>query len=80
MGVTILLLTCSYKGEEFVRVGYYVNIEVANPELLDPNNPNAITGQPSIDQLQRNIMAGKLNQGAMLMVASYVVLRHASTV
>ncbi|KAF2313825.1 hypothetical protein GH714_013671 [Hevea brasiliensis] len=25
IGVTVLLLTCSYLGQEFVRVGYYVN-------------------------------------------------------
>jgi len=27
LGVTIILLTCSYKGSEFIRVGYYVNNE-----------------------------------------------------
>jgi len=27
LGVTVILLTCSYKGSEFIRVGYYVNNE-----------------------------------------------------
>jgi hypothetical protein len=27
LGVTVILLTCSYDGREFVRVGYYVNNE-----------------------------------------------------
>lgn len=54
LGVTALLLTCSYKGKEFVRVGYYVNIEYTDPELLDPEKQ---PHQPVIAKLQRNIMA-----------------------
>jgi len=27
LGVTVILLTCSYKGSEFIRVGYYINNE-----------------------------------------------------
>eukprot|EP00879_Flechtneria_rotunda_P007074 GHRR01007425.1.p1 GENE.GHRR01007425.1~~GHRR01007425.1.p1 ORF type:complete len:239 (+),score=73.99 GHRR01007425.1:499-1215(+) len=55
LGVTALLLTCSYKGKEFVRVGYYVNIEYTDPELLDPEKPKP--HPPIISKLQRNIMA-----------------------
>lgn len=55
LGVTALLLTCSYKGKEFVRVGYYVNVEYTDPELLDPERPPP--NPPIIDKLQRNIMA-----------------------
>lgn len=25
LGVTVVLVTCSYKAQEFIRVGYYVN-------------------------------------------------------
>jgi histone chaperone ASF1 len=50
LGVTALLLTCSYKGKEFVRVGYYVNIEYTDPELLDPERPPP--NPPIIDKLQ----------------------------
>ena len=28
VGVTVILLTCAYKGAEFLRVGYYVSNEV----------------------------------------------------
>ncbi len=33
MGVTVVMLTCSYREREFVRVGYYVNIDYAEMEL-----------------------------------------------
>ena len=31
VGVTVVLLTCSYRGHEFIRVGYYVNNEYTDP-------------------------------------------------
>lgn len=46
VGVTVVLVTCSYKEHEFVRVGYYVNNDYVNPE-----NPN--------EGLMRNILADK---------------------
>ena len=33
LGVTIVLLTCSYQGKEFVRIGYYVNSDYADQEM-----------------------------------------------
>ena len=27
LGVTVVLLTCSYRDKEFIRIGYYVNVE-----------------------------------------------------
>lgn len=39
VGVTVVLLTCSYKSHEFVRVGYYVNNEYTDPEMVE--NPPA---------------------------------------
>lgn len=35
IGVTVILLTCSYNDQEFVRVGYYVNTEYEEGELKD---------------------------------------------
>lgn len=55
LGLTGLLLTCSYKGSEFVRVGWYVHIEYTDPDV-DPEHP---PNPPRIDQLQRNILAGE---------------------
>jgi len=55
VGVTAILLTCSYKdSQEFLRVGYYVNVEYDNPELNE--NPPA---QPIIERLHRHILAEK---------------------
>ena len=52
VGVTVVLLTCSYKMAEFVRVGYYVNNEYVDPELVENPPP-----KPLFDKLQRNILA-----------------------
>ncbi|DBA03513.1 TPA: hypothetical protein N0F65_011414 [Lagenidium giganteum] len=54
VGVTVVLVTCSYRGKEFVRVGYYVNNDYADPYLLE--NPPA---RVDITKLQRNILADK---------------------
>ena len=41
VGVTVVLLTCSFRSNEFVRVGYYVNNEYMDPELVEnpPTKP-----------------------------------------
>lgn len=54
VGVTIVLLTCSYRGQEFVRVGYFINNDYTDPELKE--NPPA---RPLFDKLTRNILATK---------------------
>lgn len=33
VGVTVTLITCCYKGKEFIRVGYYVNNEHNDPAV-----------------------------------------------
>ncbi|XP_003743267.1 histone chaperone asf1 [Galendromus occidentalis] len=52
VGVTVVLLTCSYKEKEFIRVGYYVNVDYADAELKE--NPPAT---PVYEKLVRNILA-----------------------
>lgn len=54
VGVTIVLLTCSYRGQEFVRVGYFINNDYTDPELKE--NPPS---KPQFDKLTRNILASK---------------------
>jgi len=57
VGVTAILLTCSYADtQEFFRVGYYVNnaYSEAYPELID--TPPA---QPDITKLSRHILIEK---------------------
>lgn len=54
LGVTVILLTCSYDGREFVRVGYYVNNEYDSEELnAEP------PARPIIEKVRRNILAEK---------------------
>ena len=54
LGVTVILLTCSYDGREFVRVGYYVNNEYDSEELnAEP------PAKPDIDRVRRNVLAEK---------------------
>jgi len=52
LGVTIVLLTCSYRGQEFVRVGYFINNDYSDQELRE-NQP----AKPLFDKMTRNILA-----------------------
>lgn len=54
LGVTVILLTCSYDGREFVRVGYYVNNEY-DSEDLNAEPP----AKPIIERVKRNVLAEK---------------------
>lgn len=42
VGVTVVLITCTYRGQEFIRIGYYVNNEYTDAELREnpPLKPN----------------------------------------
>lgn len=50
----MLLLTCSYVGQEFIRVGYYVNNDYDEEQLREEPPPRVL-----IDRVQRNILADK---------------------
>ncbi|XP_061625510.1 histone chaperone asf1b-B [Phyllopteryx taeniolatus] len=52
VGVTIVLITCTYCGQVFIRIGYYVNNEYTDPELRE--NPPL---KPDYSKLHRNILA-----------------------
>ncbi|KAM7271460.1 hypothetical protein ACFE04_030674 [Oxalis oulophora] len=54
IGVTVLLLTCSYLGHEFVRVGYYVNNDYEDEQLKEEPPTRVL-----IDKIQRNILVDK---------------------
>ncbi|KAJ7567187.1 hypothetical protein O6H91_02G135800 [Diphasiastrum complanatum] len=54
IGVTVLLLTCSYMGQEFIRVGYYVSNEYVDEPLREEPPPKVLIGR-----VQRNILADK---------------------
>lgn len=60
LGVTVVLVTCSYREKEFVRVGYYVNNEytgIYDEEACQGNPQN----DPNFDikLIQRQILADK---------------------
>lgn len=54
VGVTGILLTCSYNNQEFFRVGYYVNNYYDDQELNE--NPPI---KPEIERLTRHILVEK---------------------
>ena len=51
IGVTVVLVTCSFKDQEFIRIGYYVNNEY--PDYDPENPPTAI----EVTKLFRTILA-----------------------
>jgi hypothetical protein len=54
IGVTVILLSCSYDEREFVRVGYYVNNEYTDEALaLEP------PAKPVIEKVRRSILSEK---------------------
>ncbi|KAJ3116363.1 Histone chaperone asf1 [Phlyctochytrium bullatum] len=52
--VTAVLLSCSYKEKEFIRVGYLVNVNYADEELRE--NPPA---KVILEKLERDIVTDK---------------------
>ena len=54
IGVTVVLLTCSYRSQEFIRVGYFINNEYTDQELRE-NPPSP----PQFDKVVRNILASE---------------------
>jgi len=54
LGVTVILLSCSYDDREFVRVGYYVNNEYEDSKLAE--DPPA---KPVLEKVRRSILAEK---------------------
>lgn len=54
LGVTVILLSCSYADREFVRVGYYVN-----NEYMDQSMNEEPPAKPDMEKIRRNILADK---------------------
>ena len=50
--VTVILLTCSYRGNEFIRVGYYVNNDFGPNEDMNREPPQNF----EISDVYRNIL------------------------
>ena len=54
LGVTAIILACSYNNQEFFRVGYYVNNTYTEQELID-NAPEEI----DIEKVTRYVLSDK---------------------
>lgn len=54
LGVTVILLTASYKDQEFIRVGYYVNNEYETEELKE-NPPEKV----DLTRVKREVLVSK---------------------
>uniref|UniRef100_A0A6U3URN5 Anti-silencing function protein 1 n=1 Tax=Ditylum brightwellii TaxID=49249 RepID=A0A6U3URN5_9STRA len=55
LGVTVLLVTCSYREQEFARVGYYVSNEYTVPYDAEVGPPKPL----DVEKVQRTILADK---------------------
>lgn len=53
--VTVILLTCSYLEQEFIRIGYYVNNDYGENKVLHENPPE----KPSLPDIWRHILANQ---------------------
>ena len=55
LGVTVILITCSYKEQEFARVGYYVNNEYSEEFDAEVGPPKPL----DMSKVHRTILADK---------------------
>jgi len=51
VGVTVILLTCSYRAQQFIKIGWFVANEYTDPELKE-NPPQ----KPQLEQLSRTVL------------------------
>ncbi len=58
-GVTVMLITCSYREREFVRVGYYVSCEMPGDNQVGLNGEQLPGLTPDPYQMVRNVLADK---------------------
>lgn len=71
LGVTVVLVTCKYRGQEFVRVGYYVNNDYTDAEMKEtpPEHTQWHHVQRNILASSPRITAFKIDWGDALVVA-----------
>ena len=55
LGVTVVLVTCSYREKEFVRVGYYVNNEYTEQYDEEAGPPKPL----DMNKVRRSVLAEK---------------------
>lgn len=52
VGVTVVLITCSYRTQEFVRIGYYINNEYQDEQLREDPPEQPIVSLPIRDKFE----------------------------
>jgi len=57
--VTVLLLSCSYKEREFIRVGYYVSNDNSDVKAVPEGEPKPVPTEINIAHVTRNILIDK---------------------
>lgn len=55
LGVAAIILTASYKDQEFVRVGYYQNTEYDDPAMMEAIREGGVKGDIQWNRLVRNL-------------------------
>lgn len=66
VGVTVVLITCTYRGQEFIRIGYYVNNEYTDTELRE--NPPL---KPDYGQVCHHVSYTRVVQLFIYLCSSY---------
>merc|ERR1711941_91036 len=56
LGVTVVLLTCAYRGKEFIRIGYYVNNEYPG---ADPEKEEMSPAHLDVSKITKSILVDK---------------------
>mmetsp|Transcript_11446 Transcript_11446/g.19030 ORF Transcript_11446/g.19030 Transcript_11446/m.19030 type:complete len:303 (+) Transcript_11446:125-1033(+) len=51
LGITVVLITCSYRDHEFVRIGYYVNNDYSYPTITEAEATVEGEGESSLSSL-----------------------------
>lgn len=54
--VTVLLLTCLLRGQEFIRIGYYVNNDFGDNQELNENRPEPHQVRQHLNHIRREIV------------------------
>ncbi|PIO24058.1 hypothetical protein AB205_0022510 [Aquarana catesbeiana] len=65
VGVTVVLITCTYRSQEFIRVGYYVNNEYTETELREnpPVKPDFSKKLDELDNSNPNLQSMLSTEG-----------------
>lgn len=59
LGVTVVLVTCTYREQEFVRIGYYVNNEVPGMNVVEEGDSMQQQSNLDLSTIVRTILADK---------------------